>query len=330
MEDIRWNYWNSYVEHCFFSCLYQLNFMNEKLTKQKSQNLTGVFWMVVTGICFLGVTALVKFMGTRIPAAEAAFLRYALGLVLLLPMLKDFSHNLPNRELSILFAARGVVHTVGVVLWFFAMSRIPLADVTAMNYMSPVYVTLGAAIFLGESLALRRILAVLVAIVGAFLIVRPGFREVSIGHVAMIFTALFFASSYLIAKHTSGKTSASVVVVMLSIYVTIGLAPLAFLNWVTPTLIELMILFAVACFATAGHYTMTLAFAAAPISVTQPATFLQLIWAVLVGSVIFGEDIDLYVIGGGGLILCSITFMSWREAVIKRKAMTPTVAQTKV
>lgn len=304
--------------------------MNEKLTKQKSQNLTGVFWMVVTGICFLGVTALVKFMGTRIPAAEAAFLRYALGLVLLLPMLKDFSQNLPNRELSILFAARGVVHTVGVVLWFFAMSRIPLADVTAMNYMSPVYVTLGAAIFLGESLALRRILAVLVAIVGAFLIVRPGFREVSIGHLAMIFTALFFASSYLIAKHTSGKTSASVVVVMLSIYVTIGLAPLAFLNWVTPTLIELMILFAVACFATAGHYTMTLAFAAAPISVTQPATFLQLIWAVLVGFVIFGEDIDLYVIGGGGLILCSITFMSWREAVIKRKAMTPTVVQTKV
>ena len=304
--------------------------MNEKLTKQKSQNLNGVFWMVVTGICFLGVTALVKFMGTRIPAAEAAFLRYALGLVLLLPMLKDFFHNLPSRELSILFAARGVVHTVGVVLWFFAMSRIPLADVTAMNYMSPVYVTLGAAIFLGESLALRRILAVLVAIVGAFLIVRPGFREISIGHVAMIFTALFFASSYLIAKHTSGKTSASVVVVMLSTYVTIGSAPLAFLNWVTPTLIELMILFAVACFATAGHYTMTLAFAAAPISVTQPATFLQLIWAVLVGSVIFGEDIDLYVIGGGGLILCSITFMSWREAVIKRKAMTPTVAQTKV
>ena len=304
--------------------------MSEKLLKQKSQNLTGIFWMIVTGVCFLGVTALVKFMGTRIPAAEAAFLRYALGLVLLLPMLKDFSQNLPNRKLSILFAARGIVHTVGVVLWFFAMSRIPLADVTAMNYMSPIYVTLGAAIFLGESLALRRILAILFAIIGALIILRPGFREVSIGHIAMIFTALFFASSYLIAKHTSGKTTPSVVVVMLSIYVTIGLAPLAFLNWVTPTLTEIMVLFAVACFATAGHYTMTLAFAAAPISVTQPATFLQLVWAVLVGSILFGEKIDLYVIGGGCLILCSITFMSWREAVIKRKVMTPAVAQTKV
>ena len=304
--------------------------MIEKPTKQKSQNLTGVFWMIITGICFLGVTALVKFMGPRIPAAESAFLRYALGLVLLLPMLKDFSQNLPNRKLSILFATRGFVHTVGVVLWFFAMSRIPLADVTAMNYMSPIYVTLGAAIFLGEPLALRRILAILLAIIGAFLILRPGFREVSIGHLAMIFTAIFFAFSYLIAKHTSDKTTASVVVVMLSIYVTIGLAPLAFLNWVTPTVTELIILFAVACFATAGHYTMTLAFAAAPISVTQPATFLQLVWAVLVGFIIFGEEIDLFVIGGGGLILGSITFMSWREAVIKRKAMTPTVPQTKV
>ena len=75
--------------------------MNKILEQHKSQNLTGVFWMVVTGICFLGVTALVKFMGTRIPAAEAAFLRYALGLVLLLPMLKDFSQNLPDRGLFI-------------------------------------------------------------------------------------------------------------------------------------------------------------------------------------------------------------------------------------
>ena len=53
--------------------------MDKKLEKQKLQNFTGVFWMIITGLCFLGVTALVKFMGTRIPAAEAAFLRYALG-----------------------------------------------------------------------------------------------------------------------------------------------------------------------------------------------------------------------------------------------------------
>ena len=69
-----------------------------------------------------------------------------------------------------IFAFRGVVHTIAVTLWFYAMARIPIADVTAMNYLSPVYVTLGAALFLGETLAMRRLVAVLGALVGAMII----------------------------------------------------------------------------------------------------------------------------------------------------------------
>ena len=71
---------------------------------------------------------------------------------------------------------------------------------------------LGAALFLGEKLALRRIMAVLVAFLGALIILRPGLREVSSGHLAMIGTAIFFAGSYLMAKRMSGQVSASVVV----------------------------------------------------------------------------------------------------------------------
>lgn len=82
------------------------------------------------------------------------------------------------------------MHAVAVMLWFFAMTQIPLAEVTAMNYMTPVYVTLGAALFLGEKLAFRRIAAILVALIGVLIILRPGFREVSSGHLAMLGTAL--------------------------------------------------------------------------------------------------------------------------------------------
>jgi drug/metabolite transporter (DMT)-like permease len=131
------------------------------------------------------------------------------------------------------------------------------------------------------------------------------------------------ASSYLTAKHLSGKTSAVMVVVMLSITTSIGLAPLAWAVWVPPTQKEVLILFAVSAFATAGHYTMTLAFAAAPVSVTQPVAFLQLIWAVSIGAVFFGEPIDPFVIAGGLIIVGSISYMSWREAVQKRKEITP-------
>ncbi len=286
--------------------------------------------MFVTGLCFVAVTALVKHMGGRVPPAEAAFLRYLLGLVFLLPMLKDLREaNLTPRQWK-LFGMRGMFHAGAVILWFYAMTRIPIAEVTAMNYLSPVYVTIGAAIFLGEKLAMRRIVAILIALFGAAIILRPGFREVSSGHLAMLVTAIVFAGSYLTAKIMAGEVKPTVVVAMLSIFVPIGLAPFAIAVWVTPSLNDLMLLFCVASFATAGHYTMTLAFAAAPVTVTQPITFLQLVWAVLLGAIVFGEPVDIWVVFGGVVILASVTFITWREAVMKRSPVTPVVHETKV
>jgi drug/metabolite transporter (DMT)-like permease len=295
-----------------------------------SRPVAGIVWMLVTGACFVGVTAVVKHVGRGVPSPEAAFLRYALGLVFLIPMLGPMRAARLSRAALGRFALRGLVHTGGVLCWFYAMTKIPLAEVTAMNYLSPVYVTLGAALFLGERLAVRRIAAIAAALVGALVILRPGFRELSPGHIAMIFTALLFAASYLTAKRLSGEASAAVVVGMLSVSVTIGLAPFAWAVWVTPSLSQLGWLFVVAALATAGHYAMTLAFAAAPITVTQPVTFLQLVWAVLLGAFVFNEPADVWVIAGGATIMAAVSFITWREAVAKRRQVTPAVPETKV
>ena len=75
---------------------------------------------------------------------------------------------------------------------------------------------------------------------------------------------------------------------------------------------------------------MTLAFAAAPLAITQPVSFLQLVWAVLVGALFFGEGVDFYVVLGGTLIVSAVSFISWREMVLKRAATTPNVTATKV
>ncbi|MCE8006187.1 MAG: DMT family transporter [Aestuariivita sp.] len=286
--------------------------------------------MLVTGMCFVAVTALVKYMGDRIPPAEAAFLRYLLGLVFLIPMLPALRTARITKRQWALFGGRGFCHAFGVIMWFFAMTRIPLAEVTAMNYLSPVYVTLGAALFLGEKLAMRRIAAVIFALIGAAIILRPGFREVNPGHLAMLFTAVVFAGSYMLAKVLADEVAPTIVVAMLSIIVTLVLAPFALMSWVTPTLAELAILFGVAFFATAGHYTMTLAFRAAPLTVTQPVTFLQLVWAASLGAIVFGEAVDIWVVLGGCVILGSVTFITWREAVVRRKHITPSTPETKV
>lgn len=294
-----------------------------------SRPIVGIFWMIMTGFNFVAVTAIVKHVGDDVPAAQAAFLRYVLGLVFLIPMIQPIlAARLTKRQVK-LFGWRGLVHTIAVILWFYAMARIPIAEVTAMNYLSPVYVSLGAALFMGERLPPRRMAAVILALIGAMIILRPGVKAIEPGHIAMLGTAICFAAGYLIAKQLAGEVSAAVVVGMLSITVTIGLAPFALAVWVTPSWQDLGWLFLVACFATAGHYSMTLAFATAPLTVTQPVTFLQLVWAVLLGALVFGEAVDGWVIFGGAVIMGSVSFITWREAVARR-TVTPPVSATKV
>jgi drug/metabolite transporter (DMT)-like permease len=291
--------------------------------------VSGIFWMVVTGLCFICVTALVKTMGPRLPSAEAAFIRYGFGLVFLLPATQALRAAHLTRRQWTLFSLRGGMHAMGVILWFYAMTRISIAEVTAMNYMAPIYVTIGAAIFLGESLALRRIVAVVLGLVGAVIILRPGFRELTNGHFAMLIAAVVFGGAYLLAKVLADEVKPSVVVAMMSLFVTLFLAPFALTVWITPTWTEIGILALVACFATAGHYTMTLAFAAAPLTVTQPVTFLQLVWATALGAAVFAEPVDIWVILGGFVILGSVTFITWREAMLNRQ-VTPASPMTKL
>ncbi|MCT4559596.1 MAG: DMT family transporter [Pelagimonas sp.] len=298
------------------------------MRKEAGNPLKGMAWMVVTGLCFVVMTGLVKALGPRIPAVEQAFIRYLLGLVFLLPMWRQLiSLRLSGRQIR-LVSLRAVAHTGAVALWFFAMTRIPLAEVTAMNYLNPVYVTLLAVLFLGERLALRRLLAIGAALAGAMIILRPGFRELDVGHFAMLLTALCFGVSYLLAKVLVDEIGPSLVVALMSVTVAVGLAPLAIPVWVWPTGSEVLVLFLIACLATGGHYAMTLAFASAPMTVTQPVTFLTLIWSVSLGYFVFDEAVDIWVIIGGGVILSSVVYITWREAILK-KAVTPAAMETK-
>ncbi len=287
-------------------------------TARTTRPLRAIAWMVLTGIFFVAVTATVKHGAQGLPAAESAFLRYVLGLVFLIPMLKPLRNARLTKRQKKLFWIRGFAHSLAIILWFHAMTRITIAEVTAMNYMTPIYITIGAALFLGERLASRRLLAIAAGFLGALIILRPGFRELTDGHFAMIGAAMFFAVSYLTAKRMADEVSAVVVVAMLSITVTICLVPFAAAVWQTPTLMQVFWMFVVAALATAGHYTMTLAFADAPVSVTQPVVFLQLVWSVLTGAVFFAEPADGWVILGGAVIVAATTFIAIREAMLRR------------
>lgn len=277
--------------------------------------VAGILWMVFTTLCFVAVTGIVRYVGSDIPATQAAFIRYIFGVVIFLPFMGRIFSKRPTSQSVKLHTLRGLVHGVGVTLWFFAMARIPIAEVTALGYVAPIFVAIGAAVFFGERMHVRRIVAISVALVGALIILRPGFQEVSIGQLAQLCAAPLFAMSFLIAKKLTDSEDPVVIVVMLSIICTLVLLPGAVLNWTTPSIAETLWLALTAVFATIGHYAMTRAFRAAPITVTQPIGFLQLVWAALLGIVAFGEPVDPFVIIGGGIVVAAATFISHREAM---------------
>ncbi len=286
--------------------------------------------MIVSTLMFVIVTAIIRNLGSTLPAAESAFIRYLFGFLLLLPAFWKLRRNPPPISLVRLGAIRAFAHSLGVVLWFYAMARISMAEVTAIGYVTPIFVTIGAAIFLGEKLRARRIMGVIAGLLGALIILRPGFTETSIGQLAQLAAAPLFATSYLMTKSLTGKTTPQTIVLLLTIFCTLFLLPFAMLNWQTPTLTELGWLLLTAICATFGHYAMTRALAAAPISVTQPITFLQLVWASIVGVFLFNETLDPFVILGGVIIVSAASFISYRENKLMKKPITPPTSATKL
>ena len=273
---------------------------------------------------FVGVTVAVRYLGTSMNPVQAAFIRYCFGIVLILPLLSRAGVMSLDRDRLGFHALRGLVHGGGVILWFLAMSRIPISEVTALGFTTPIFVTLGAAVFLSERLKPYRVAAVLLGFIGALLILRPGLRVIDIGALAQLGAAPLFACSYLMAKSATRREASSMIVILLSVFCTLTLALPALMVWRTPTLEELLLLGLTALLATSGHYCMTRALEAAEVSAVQPFTFLQLVWATILGLILFDEHPDVWIWIGGAVIVASATWVAQQEVrSIRQKSKTP-------
>ncbi len=284
--------------------------------------------MVAGGLLFVAVTVLVRHLGSDLPAVQAAFIRYLAGFFLLLPALWRMRWRGLRPGSMKLYLLRGVVHAVAVMLWFFAMARIPLAEVTAIGFSAPIFTALGAVLIFREQVRARRWFAIAVGFVGTLVILRPGFQTIEAGSLAQLIAAFFFAGSFLLAKQMTKHESSLDILVMLTIFCTLSLLPGAIYFWRQPTLVELGWLGLVAVFATLGHYAITRAIAQAPLTVTQPLSFLQLVWAIIFGYWLFDEVPDRWVIFGGLMIIAAISYIAHREARAVRKSRIQSAVST--
>ena len=125
--------------------------------------------MVCAGLMFVAVTVLVRHLGSDLPAVQAAFIRYGFGLILVIPAIVKMSFRTMTPPRVRLYVLRGLAHGLAVMLWFFAMARIPIAEVTAIGYTTPIFTALGAILIFGERIRFRRILAIVIGFFGTLI-----------------------------------------------------------------------------------------------------------------------------------------------------------------
>ncbi|WP_323797323.1 DMT family transporter [Nisaea sp.] len=282
-------------------------------------NVQGMIWIALSGLVFSCFMAIVRYVGATLDPIQTGFLRYAFALFFMAPFFMKLRPSDLRGAKLLMHALRGFLHGSGVLLWFYAMSRMPLAEVTAMGFTAPVYTTLLAALFLGEVIRLRRIVAIALGLFGALVIIRPGFEVVDPGAVAMLLAAPIFACADIVAKKLTVTETGAAVVAYLSVFVTIFTFIPALYVWRAPTVEELVLVFITAGLATLGHLLMTQGFKVAEMSAIQPIKFVQLVWSALIGFAIFGEVPEIFTWIGAAIIVGSISYIAHREAVARRK-----------
>lgn len=275
-----------------------------------------MLWMTASGVLFIALNSIIRLLALVLDPFETQFLRYAFGIVWMLPfVLRAGTAALrPNDLPGQLW--RGAVHTAGLLLWFYAVPHVPLAEMTALSFTGPVFIMLGATLFLGERMVAARYVAAGVGFVGVLIVVAPQLTgSGGLYALVMLAAAPLFAASFLITKALTRRDSAQVIVAWQAITVTLFTLPFAWPGWTWPSLTQ-WLLFAVAGgIGSAGHYAMTRAFRLADMSVTQPVRFLELLWSAVAGLALFGDVPGPWTVFGGLVILGATTWLARREAV---------------
>lgn len=280
--------------------------------------LRGMLWMAASGALFVVLNTIMKKLAHDLDPWQVGFLRYFLGaLVMLVPVLRLGARALWPKVQK-LQLARSVFHAGGILLWFAALPLVTLAELTAIGFSGPIFICLGAVLFLRERMSGERWAAVLVGFLGVALVVTPweghGFAGISPGMLLMLASAPMFAGSFLVAKVLTRHDAPGVIVLWQHLWVSLLLAPFAVAGWAALDATQWAAIIVCGFLGAAGHYCMTRAFRVADISAVQSVRFLELVWAAVLGFAVFGDVPGGWTVIGGLVILVSTLWLARREA----------------
>jgi drug/metabolite transporter (DMT)-like permease len=279
-------------------------------------NLRGILWVGMSGVLFALLNVFTLIPSQHLNPYVMAFMRYFFGTLMLLPIVLKLGlrRSMSTNRLP-LHLFRGCIHACGMFLWFVGLPLTTLASITALGFTGPIFVTIGAAMFLGERVRMRRWMAVLVGFAGAMIIIRPGVGDLGLGAICILISTPIFSASNLISKALARTETANKIVIWQHLTILIFACPVALYFWQTPGPTDLLWFVAAGICGTLGHICQQNGYQLADITLLQPIGFLSLLWNALLGYFLFFQQPDVWTFVGAAVIFASALYISHREAV---------------
>jgi len=280
--------------------------------------IAGVFWVTISMAVLAGLAAFSRSaMNAGLHPFQVVFLRNLFAVLMLLPLLAWRGRSLAKSDQLGLYVVRVVISLFSMQAWFYAISLIPIGEVTAISFLAPLFGTLGAIFLLGEKVRLRRWTALLVGFLGAMIILRPAGTALGVGQVCAVLSAMSMGLTAILIKQLTGGDDPDKIVFLTNLMLTpLSLVPALFV-WTWPGPEVLPALLGMGVCAVLGHITLVRGYAATDASLAMTFEFSRLPFVVTIAYLAFGETIDMWTWVGALVIFVSAVYITRREAQIK-------------
>jgi len=271
-------------------------------------------WVVISGFCATFMNVIVREAARELHPFEITFFRCLFGFVVLIPWIVRIGPSALRTRKKLYYTLRGFVSLVSMLAWFYGITLVPLATATALNFTSPLFATLGAALVLHETVRMRRWSALVVGFIGVIVILRPGVEALDPYALLIVFSAMTGGMNVVTVKFLARTESPTAIVTYLMLFLTpLSLIPALFV-WQWPSLVAIAWLVVLGGLGTLSHLSMIRGYGLVDASACAPFEFLRLPFAAFLGYALFSEVTDLWTWIGAVAIAVSAIYVARREA----------------
>jgi drug/metabolite transporter (DMT)-like permease len=288
-----------------------------------AHNVRGAVWVVLSCLCVASMATVVKLAGARLDSFQLAFLRAAFGFLIILPFAWRAGLEAVRTTRPGLHLVRGLVGSVGMMCGFFALTRLPLADVAAIGFTAPLFLVVLAALVLGETVGARRWSATAVGFVGVLVMLRPGDGVLEVAALAALLGACAVATVKLLVKQLARTERPLTIIVCLGVVSTVVTALPAAWVWRSPGLFEIAMMLAATALASLAQVCFIRGYRLGEASALAPFEYARLPFAAAYGFWLFAEVPDRYALLGTALIAAASLYIGRREARLGRQRPAP-------